>query len=108
MCIRDSPSAIARIVVGKYADCLPLHRQETISAREGLVLPRSTQCDWLKAAHAITSRIVDAMLDDAKRRAFCIATDATGAPVRAKGQNALCHICLLYTSSSGPSSSRRP
>ncbi len=93
--VMGDPSAIARIVVGKYADCLPLHRQETISAREGLVLPRSTQCDWLKAAHAITSRIVDAMLDDAKRRAFCIATDATGAPVRAKGQNALCHMFVL-------------
>jgi len=77
------PSAIAHVIVSKYDDILPLHRQERISAREGFPLPRSTQCGWLKRAHEVTYRISDAMFADAKAHAFCIATDATGGPVRA-------------------------
>jgi hypothetical protein len=77
------PSAIAHVIISKYDDILPLHRQERISARDGFVLPRSTQCGWLGRAHEVTYRIVDAMFVDAKAHAFCIATDATGAPVRA-------------------------
>lgn len=80
------PSAIAHVIISKYDDLLPLHRQERISARDGFVLPRSTQCGWLGRAHEITYRIVDSMFMDAKAHAFCIATDATGAPVRAHKQ----------------------
>ncbi len=76
-------SAIAHVIVSKYDDILPLHRQERISQRDGFALPRSTQCGWLGRAYAVTRRIVDAMFLEAKARAFCIATDATGAPVRA-------------------------
>jgi transposase len=80
------PSAVAHVIVSKYDDILPLHRQERISARDGFVLPRSTQCGWLGRAHEITYRIVDAMFADAKAHAFCIATDATGGPVRAQNK----------------------
>jgi transposase len=80
------PSVIAHVIVSKYDDILPLHRQERISARDGFVLPRSTQCGWLKRAHEVTYRISDAMFADAKARAFCIATDATSGPVRADGK----------------------
>jgi transposase len=79
------PSAIAHIVVSKYDDVLPLHRQERISHRNGFIVPRSTQCGWLGAAYDVYYRVVNAMFDEAKARAFCIATDATGAPVRAPG-----------------------
>jgi transposase len=39
---------LAQVVVSKYADHLPLHRQEGILARHGVSLSRSTQCDWVK------------------------------------------------------------
>lgn len=81
--VMADPSAIAHVTVSKYDDILPLHRQERISQRDGFALPRSTQCGWLGRAYAVTHRIVDAMFMDAKANAFCIATDATGAPVRA-------------------------
>ena len=81
--VMADPSAIAHVIVSKYDDLLPLHRQERISARDGFVLPRSTQCGWLGRAHQVTYRIVDAMFADAKTHAYCIATDATGAPMRA-------------------------
>jgi transposase len=79
------PSAIAHVIVSKYDDVLPLHRQERISQRNGFILPRSTQCGWLGAGYDVCYRVVDAMFAEAKARAFCIATDATSAPVRAPG-----------------------
>ena len=84
--VMADPSAIAHVIVSKYDDSLPLNRQEHISARDGFALPRSTQCGWLGRAYQATYRIVDAMFAEAKAHAFCIATDATGAPVRAPGK----------------------
>jgi transposase len=83
--VMADPSAIANVIVGKYGDVLPLNRQESISVRHGWALPRSTQCEWLSAAHAVCHRVVDAMLAEARARAFCIATDSTGVPVRGDG-----------------------
>jgi transposase len=83
--VMADPSAIANVIVSKYDDVLPLHRQERISARHGFTLPRSTQCGWLAVAFTLLYRIVLAMFDEAKARAFCIATDATGAPVQKAG-----------------------
>lgn len=83
--VMGDPSAIARVIVSKYDDFLPLHRQERISARDGFIVPRSTQSGWLALAHPLLRRIVDAMHAEALARAHFIATDATGAPVRARG-----------------------
>ncbi|MBI5617964.1 MAG: IS66 family transposase [Gammaproteobacteria bacterium] len=88
-------SAIGRHIVAKYGDCLPLHRQEAISAREGFRIPRSTQCGWLGGSAQVCARVVDAMLADAKARAFCIATDATSAPVQCAGRNIMWHMFVL-------------
>lgn len=78
-------SAIANVIVSKYDDVLPLHRQERISTRQGFTLPRSTQCGWLAVAFTLLYRIVLAMFEESKAQAFCIATDATGAPVQKTG-----------------------
>jgi transposase len=84
--VMADPSAIAHIIVSKYDDSLPLHRQERISDRDGFRLPRSTQCGWLRPSHQVLYRITDAMFDEMKSISFCIATDATGARVRIKGE----------------------
>lgn len=89
------PSAVAQNIIAKYDDSLPLHRQERISARNGFTVPRSTQCGWLGAAYAMVYRVVEAMLAEAKATAFCIALDATGAPVRAPGECEDWHIFVL-------------
>ncbi len=88
-------SAIARVIVAKYDDVTPLHRQEHISDREGFALPRSTQCGWLGASYELLHRIVTAMFEEARARAICIATDATGARVRAKGSCDNWHVFVL-------------
>src|SRR5512134_72350 len=38
---------VAHVLVGKYADHLPLYRQAQIFARQGLALDRSTLADWV-------------------------------------------------------------
>jgi transposase len=79
--VMGDPSAIAHVIVSKYDDLLPLNRQESISARDGFRVPKATQCSWLRGANGFCTLVVDAMFDDAKRHAYMIATDATGASV---------------------------
>jgi transposase len=42
-----SPSLLASIAVAKYADALPLYRQETILQRAGIELSRATLAHWM-------------------------------------------------------------
>ncbi|MFT7620770.1 MAG: transposase [Planctomycetota bacterium] len=42
------PSVYANIVVSKYADHLPLNRQESIFKRQGFTIPRSTMGDMIQ------------------------------------------------------------
>lgn len=44
------PGLLAHVLVSKYADHLPLYRQSQIYAREGVMLERSTLCDWVAGA----------------------------------------------------------
>ena len=44
------PSLLAQLLVGKYQDHLPLHRQIGIFARAGVQLKASTVCDWVQGA----------------------------------------------------------
>jgi transposase len=74
---------LAKVLVGKFADKLPFHRQEGIFAREGVPITRAVMCGWTKAAHALAHHVVDAMEQDARAHAHVIATDATGVLVQA-------------------------
>ena len=40
------PGLLAQVLVSKYHDHLPLHRQERIFARHGVRFSRQTMCDW--------------------------------------------------------------
>jgi transposase len=74
---------LAHVLVGKFADKLPYHRQEGIFAREGVPITRGVMCGWTQAAHALAHHVVDAMEQDARAHAHVIATDATGVLVQA-------------------------
>jgi transposase len=53
-----TPGLLASIAVSKYADALPLYRQEKIFARHGIDLPRSTTSHWMvKCGDAVTPLI---------------------------------------------------
>ena len=55
---------LAQVLVAKYADHLPLYRQETIFGRAGFAIPRSTLAQWVGSAGVQLQPLVDAMRDD--------------------------------------------
>ena len=40
-------SLLAQIIISKYCDHLPLHRQVQMFRRHGIELPKSSMCDWV-------------------------------------------------------------
>lgn len=56
------PGLLAHIIVSKYLDHLPLYRQESISARQGVFIPRSTSCDWMAACAELLRPLYDLMV----------------------------------------------
>jgi transposase len=73
-----APSLLAKIIVDKYSDGLPLYRQEQRFEREGLDLDRGTMCRWIEDAGMTAGCVVLAAKNEAFETAFCISTDATG------------------------------
>jgi transposase len=55
------PGLLAHVLVGKYADHLPLYRQAEIFAREGLDLDRSLLAQWVGNASALLMPLTDAL-----------------------------------------------
>lgn len=58
---RAGSGLIAHVLVAKYADHLPLHRQAEIYAREEIDLPRSTLADMVGQAARLMRPLVDAL-----------------------------------------------
>jgi transposase len=58
---RPGPGLLAHVVVGKYADGLPLYRQTEIYEREGVDLDRSTMADWVGTTAALLRPLVEAI-----------------------------------------------
>jgi len=52
---------LAQILVAKYADHLPLYRQEAIFGRAGLALPRSSLAQWVGLCGVQLQPLVDAL-----------------------------------------------
>jgi hypothetical protein len=57
-----SATLLAWLLVQKYANHLPLYRQEQIFARDGLRLPRQTLCDWTLGAAEALRPIADCLM----------------------------------------------
>ncbi len=58
---RPGPGLLAHVLVGKYADHLPLYRQAEIYARDGVELDRSTLADWVGKSAALLRPLVEAL-----------------------------------------------
>ena len=52
---------LAQVLVSKYADHLPLYRQEKIFARAGVMLSRSTLAEWIGRTGVELQPLVDAL-----------------------------------------------
>jgi transposase len=83
-----TPSLLAGITVNKYADGLPLYRQEEIFARLGISLPRSSQGRWIIQAKEACQPIWN-VLEDRLMRSIYVACDETWTQVlKEKGRSA--------------------
>ena len=76
---------IAHVLVGKYADHLPLYPQAQIYARQGVCLDRSTLADWVGRAAWCLTPLRDHLLANLKRSPTLFA-DETTAPVLDPGR----------------------
>jgi transposase len=70
------PGLLAHTVLSKYGDHLPLYRQEDILMRHGVVIRRSTLCDWIASAADLAEPLYERM-GDLVRASRIIHTDDT-------------------------------
>jgi transposase len=74
------PGLLAQVLVGKYCDHLPLHRQSGIFLRHGLRIPPSTLGDWVEAGADLFEPLVLEMKRSVLQSAV-VQTDDTPVPV---------------------------
>ena len=58
---RPGPGLLAHVLVGKYADHLPLYRQSQIFERDGIDLQRSALTDWVGQTTSLLEPLADAI-----------------------------------------------
>ena len=75
-------SVLAQVVVSKFADHVPLHRQHRIYDRSGVNIPVSTMSNWVAGVADRLLPLVD-VLAARVLRAYVVRTDATGLKVLA-------------------------
>jgi transposase len=59
-----SPTLLAHVAVSKYADGLPLYRQETMFRRLGIDLPRASLANWMVKTGELMQPLVNLLRDD--------------------------------------------
>ena len=82
---RPGPGLIAHVVVSKFCDHTPLHRQSVIYAREGVELDRATLADWVGQAEFLLAPLAEAIGRHVRSGPVLHADDTT-VPVLAPGQ----------------------
>jgi transposase len=82
---RAGPHLLAEITVGKFGLHLPLTRQSTVFAQEGVDLDVSTLCDWIGAV-AVVTQPLSALITEHVLKAERLHADDTPVPVLAKGK----------------------
>lgn len=78
------PGLLAHVLVGKFADHLPLYRQSVIYARDGVELSRALLADWVGACSDLLAPLVEALKRHVTAGAKLHADDTT-LPVLAPG-----------------------
>jgi transposase len=76
---------LSQVLVSKYADHLPLYRQQQIFARAGVDLPRSTLADWVGRCGVELSPLVE-QLREALKQHTVLHADETPVAMLAPGK----------------------
>lgn len=72
-----SAGLLAQVLVAKYADGLPLNRQEKIFKRHGLELSRATLCDWILGSTERLSLLLEAIKEYVLKAPVIFGDDTT-------------------------------
>ncbi|SEM80848.1 IS66 C-terminal element [Syntrophus gentianae] len=80
---------IAHLIVSKFADHLPLYRQDGFFKREGMTIPRATQASWLMQTYVSISALKKAFRQAVIGEADILFTDDTPIPLQVKGNGKL-------------------
>lgn len=81
---KPGPGLLAHVLVAKYADHLPLYRQQEIYARENVDIERSTLAGWVAQSSALLDPLVTALRKDVMS-SDVLHGDDTPVPVLAPG-----------------------
>jgi transposase len=85
---------LSQVLIAKYADHLPLYRQQQIFARAGVDLPRSTLADWVGRCGVELTPLVESLRDALKQQAVLHA-DETPVSMLAPG-NKRTHTAYVW------------
>ena len=77
---------LANVLVSKYADHLPLYRQEQIYARQEIDLSRKTMCDWVRACAKLLLPLYERLKRDVLASKV-VHTDDTPVPVQDRSRD---------------------
>jgi len=75
---------LSQVIVSKFADHLPLYRQDSIFEREGVSIPRATQTSWLMQTYEAIRPLGEA-LKEAVLESEVLFTDDSIIPLQQKG-----------------------
>jgi len=91
---------LAQVLIQKYADHLPLYRQEQIFARAGVPLARSTLADWVGQCGVQLQPLVDALRHELLEQSV-IQADETPVPMLSPGKKKT-HSAYIWAYASTP------
>jgi hypothetical protein len=77
-----APSMLAHVLVQKFRFGMPFFRQEEQLEADSIELDRGTMARSTEDIGACFGAIVQACVDDTRKHAFCLCTDATGVAIR--------------------------
>lgn len=95
---RSLPGAglLSHIIVSKYVDHLPLHRQEQIFARQGIELPRNLMCGWIGGVVDTYLAPLWGLLQTEAFAESYLQGDETGIKVQDSDKEGVCHNGYLW------------
>lgn len=83
-----SPALLAHVVTAKYADALPLYRQEEILRRAGVDIPRATLAGWVLKLGVLVQPLINLLRDTLLEQPYIQMDETTVQVLKEKGRPA--------------------
>jgi transposase len=97
-----SASTLAHVAVAKYADHLPLYRQESMWSRLGIDLDRGTLAQWMVRVGKLVQPIINLMIEDIKDDGVVSIDETTVQVLREKDKKATSPGYMWVMTRAGP------